>query len=605
MVKHILIFSLLCSICFGARVGYITDVHWTDMADRTFQHEQSGPRFYSESANEITAFCTAMALHDPDAVVEGGDFVEDSDDGDPQTDLDTIEDLFDAFSPRYHVIGNWDLYDPCWADAADYFDQIENGNDPCVLTLPTTDGEAYFAAGSESGANISRYYAFEMPDGVIGIVLDSTGQVTGDTTKYYIHSQGLLGQGGIPTAQMTWLDTFLDNNTTVPIIVFVHHHVWPWQIGYAGDGDAAFRIVRNAETLKTTLEQHGNVVAVFSGHAHPASQQYWSDTLYDQYIDGPEINSNLSHFYTKSNGIRYYPMRATVTGWGAGSTSTSDSDVEEDFESWGETTPASAYYLITAGANLGDNGQYYVHVKGYGANPGGLSDDDNMLARWKLDDTAGQKTVESTNGNQDGTSANNIIRGSGAPPALNSSMAFAVSSTDYITNDEIVVSQYPFTFAGWFKIPAGGVTMTIFAVNDASASQKFAAMRINSSNQAEMGVRNGVAAEETTASSITYVDNTWHHMVAVFTDSTHRDLYVDGTLVAIESAGEKTMPSNITNWSIGARKYTAATTDYLTGSLADIQVYDVALTAAEIREIYKNGAIVNRRYLSGRQRKRF
>ncbi len=582
MRKLILIF-LFSASCFGARVGLITDTHHTDRTDRTFQASQSGPRFYSESVSDVTAFSTAMNLRDPDVVIENGDFIETSDDGDPQTDLNTIEDVFDNFlGPFYHVIGNWALADPCWVNTADFMDQIENGNDPCVMTLPTTDGEAYFAAGSEGGNNISRYYAFELPDGVIGIVLDSNGRRVGDTTIYQVGDTGLIGGGQIPDAQRTWLTTFLDNNTSVPIVVFMHHRLWPenQNINHVQDTTAA-------DDIRAILERNGNVVAVFQGHVHPASQKWWDDTTFENHIDGPE--SSNDGFVSELNGIKYYILRSLVLGWGAGETSTSDSAVEGDFETWGETTPASVYYLITVGRNRGDNGEFYVHAKGFGANPGGLSDSDNLLARWKLDDEAGQTSVKSTNGNQNGTSDNDIVRGVGAPANFNRSMLFVRASNDVVTNEEIVVSQYPFTFSGWFKT-TGGQQGTIFAINGVSAANKYAVMIIQGAGFAEMGVKDGFTAEEKNTGSTAYDDDRWHHMVATFADKDIWNLYVDGKLEVGITNANKTVPGDITNWSIGGKEGSVLN-DEFDGSLADIRVYDIVLNANEIRNLFEDGAI--------------
>ncbi|KKL08303.1 hypothetical protein LCGC14_2577210, partial [marine sediment metagenome] len=471
---------------------------------------------YSESDTDIgTAFSNAMNSAQVDCVIELGDFLETSGDGDPQTDLNTIEDLYDnSTAPRYHVIGNWDMADPAWVNAADYFDQIENGLAGDVSTIDEfgdpCDTDSFFNAGSESAQDISRYYAFNFADGTKGIVLDLTGKTT-PTNEYR------SGQSGkriiMPPLQAAWLEAYLDGNTGVPIVVFVHQWLYP---AVAADET-------NAAVIRALLESNGNVVAVFQGDIHPGDGGFWQDgptrTEYDQGLQpAPGGGSPLV------NGIRYYHLRAVVCGWGAGIASTANQVDPCDYDTWTEATPANAYYIAHIGRNLGDDGKYWIHVHGYGTNPGGASDSRHMLARWKLDDAAGQTTIESTNGNNDGVSDNNVNRGSSAPPNYESSMLFNGTS-DQVEATSVILDGYPFSVSAWFNaLNVSATDKNIFSVGDVGVLGQNFGMRLDQNGKAEMWSRNG-GAQDPLTSTLTYDDGKWRHMVAVWAFATSKELY--------------------------------------------------------------------------------
>jgi len=347
----------------GATIYAITDLHHTDKPDRDTKRPLSGPRFYSESIGDLTICVNDANANAADAIIELGDYVEDSGDSGGQADLAAIEAVYANFNgPRYHVIGNWDIFDDDFITADDFFALIENGEPNDVSTIdsfPINDPNAYFPDGSASSQPISRYYAFNLPGGIKGVVLDGTGNLNNSDT--YVASIGL-----IPETQLVWLDSYLAANSSFPIVVFTHCWLWPQINDYYN--------VKNASSVRDIIETYGNVIAVFQGHHHPGAQGWWADGSWIRYSEG--LQNATGVFGEKHNGIKYYCLRSAVCGWGASPVSTANKvggDNPDAFPYWTENTPSNAYYKITIDTFFGRE-EYDVQVEGFGTNPGGLTD---------------------------------------------------------------------------------------------------------------------------------------------------------------------------------------------------------------------------------------
>jgi hypothetical protein len=94
----------------------------------------------------------------------------------------------------------------------------------------------------------------------------------------------------------------------------------------------------------------------------------------------------------------------------------------------------------------------------------------------------------------------------------------------------------------------------------------------------------GTGTPDTTiTSSLTYNDNIWHHMIATRVRSTGTiTLYVDAQQVATGTGGVQSLTSS-TNMRIGAIQVNS---NFFSGSIANVQVYNRALSAAEVAQNY-------------------
>ncbi|MGA1840391.1 MAG: metallophosphoesterase family protein [bacterium] len=319
-------------------IGIITDIHYSDKdsTDRRSQFSLSGPRFYSEAANDLADFVDKMNSMGVDAIIELGDFIDihsgnSAEEGNTNTHDDGAHGeaiLFEAESiysklvmPYYHVIGNWDMYDYDFATADEWFRHIINGTPETIVSL---GGKLYTDA---IGNPVSRYYAFKFGE-VLGIALDSSG-TNALRDNYLMHTTGINGTGFVPGKQLDWLEDVLADNRdgeNMPVIVFIHPFLYPEFMGNN------YYMCRNYLDVRDILEADDNVLAVFNGHHHPGADGWWEDTQ-----DNPD--SNVYHaatgvFGEKHKGIKYYNLRGSIIGWG----SDSSGPIEE---------PSNVYYVLT------------------------------------------------------------------------------------------------------------------------------------------------------------------------------------------------------------------------------------------------------------------
>jgi hypothetical protein len=93
------------------------------------------------------------------------------------------------------------------------------------------------------------------------------------------------------------------------------------------------------------------------------------------------------------------------------------------------------------------------------------------------------------------------------------------------------------------------------------------------------GSNNGLSTSFATTAS--YKDGKWHHVVGS-ADGTNLKIYVDGTL-ATTTPGTIIVPT-------GAKRIGSSQSRYFNGAIDDVRIYNRALSAQEIQQLYKMGA---------------
>ena len=217
----------LAAAAAEVRIGIVTDVHF---------HDRDSPAegtWMAKSAERLGAFVAAMNAWPADVVIELGDFVNGwvvlgVDPGDPARIpgiLKTADEVLAGFSgPRYHVIGNHDLYNL----SKDQYREV---------------------------LGLDRTYGSLDVEGVHVVLLDVQFKETGeDLANTFTGVKGF-----VPDEEMDWLRADLAA-TALPTIVCVHQRL----DSERGEG----RDVANADEVTAILAVSGVVVAVFQGHDH-------------------------------------------------------------------------------------------------------------------------------------------------------------------------------------------------------------------------------------------------------------------------------------------------------------------------------------------------
>ena len=215
------------------RIALIADVH---------AHDTNSPNEHKVMVNwaeRVTAFVNAANDWPADTVVSLGDyvngaFVMGAELGDAARIpgiLDEAVAVLTAFDgPIHYVVGNHDVYN-------------------------LSKDQLLAATGAES-----TYYSFDL-DGVHFVVLDAQFD---KNENDYGHIAWMV-QGLIPTVELEWLQADLAASE-LPTVVFVHQ---PLDSDFAllAGGPPVF----NHLAVRDVLTADGDVIAVFSGHAHDSN----------------------------------------------------------------------------------------------------------------------------------------------------------------------------------------------------------------------------------------------------------------------------------------------------------------------------------------------
>lgn len=157
---------------------------------------------------------------------------------------------------------------------------------------------------------------------------------------------------------------------------------------------------------------------------------------------------------------------------------------------------------------------------------------------------------------------------------------FTVANTQYLENANAVLTSPPISMSCLFNTP-GGITQNPISISDISGTHRYQLLFMNGDvirAQATSGV---FRRSETTA---TLTANTWEQAGAVFASTTSRTAYLEG--VAATENTQASNPTGLDTTSLG-RVGIAIPTNYYDGLLAEVGIWNVALTDAEMATLAK------------------
>lgn len=268
--------------------GIITDVHVCDKPDQaSVISPTAGPRYFTGGLAKLDAFVNAMNQINADFIIELGDFTDNPVDSTlsfekkmeaTQNFLTQAEARFALFKgARYHVLGNHDT---------------DQSNKAAINAKIINTGIQ---------ANGKNYYSWDK-NGVHYVVID--GSFTSKGADY----SGTPGEAGfgytwddtiIPQEEAEWLAKDL-STTQSPVVVFTHQLLNP-QDRIEKDFDVK-HLYKNAEEIRSILEESGKVIAVFSGHYHDGGYQMVNAITY------MVLQANVAY----GNDVSYHNQYATV-----------------------------------------------------------------------------------------------------------------------------------------------------------------------------------------------------------------------------------------------------------------------------------------------------
>jgi hypothetical protein len=154
-------------------------------------------------------------------------------------------------------------------------------------------------------------------------------------------------------------------------------------------------------------------------------------------------------------------------------------------------------------------------------------------------------------------------------------MALSVSSAQLIDLGSLGITGYPFTLAGWFRVPNVNNLVTLMGIGFSTTGSYHRLVYAGSTTKVA-GAMSFVTSSATATSSIVMTPNVWHHVVGVFESATSRRVYLDGGNSGTSSQ---------------SRVFDGANQHYLGSQSADAvevaeaAVFKVALTAGQIAQL--------------------
>lgn len=154
-------------------------------------------------------------------------------------------------------------------------------------------------------------------------------------------------------------------------------------------------------------------------------------------------------------------------------------------------------------------------------------------------------------------------------------MAYQFNSNQYLSTASTPVTAAPFSVSAWFRVDNTTGNKAIVSIAKGGDGIRWL---LYTGGSSPLWFVSGVGQ----AGSGTVSANTWTHCCAVEAASNSRTLYTNGTAGSTNTASGT--PSGVSNVYIGSD---GPNSNRLTGQVADVGIWDVALTAAEITSLSK------------------
>lgn len=163
--------------------------------------------------------------------------------------------------------------------------------------------------------------------------------------------------------------------------------------------------------------------------------------------------------------------------------------------------------------------------------------------------------------------------------------AFSNGSSRYLSTTSAPVAAMPLTMACWHRPSQTAAARAILSLSTTGGTGRFQISQLVSpAGTTASSITDGGTAIEAVATK-TIISNTWYHSAAVFVSSTSRFAYIDGTETANTTSNAGPNSPNI--FLIGSRIGSGSFGAYFDGDIAEVGIWNVALTAAEIASLAK------------------
>ncbi|QQS61126.1 MAG: fibronectin type III domain-containing protein [Candidatus Moraniibacteriota bacterium] len=216
------------------------------------------------------------------------------------------------------------------------------------------------------------------------------------------------------------------------------------------------------------------------------------------------------------------------------------------------------------------------------------------IAQWKMNDNAGNTTVVDSVGGNNGTAARNTSLMT-TPGKVNGALNFNGSSDSIsIPAGVTLAGKSKFTLSLWINpsvYPNSGLEKPIYYESTSNSAYTRVGLVLDSNGKIMLGGRD--SSQDPTGAYQVFVQgngviplNTWTHITASFdSDADVFTLYKNGILDANSTTNRSALGSSVS----AIRKIGTYPNQFFNGSIDDVRIYNTALSASEIAQIYNSG----------------
>lgn len=157
---------------------------------------------------------------------------------------------------------------------------------------------------------------------------------------------------------------------------------------------------------------------------------------------------------------------------------------------------------------------------------------------------------------------------------------FTDASNHYLEIDSPVITEVPFTAAGWFR-PTDGHNGCIWSVVDKDANNAMFAMLITSGGFAEVRTRASTTSDASGTTTNSYTVGAWNHLAIVCTSATLREVYLNGDVANKGTSTTSKTPAGIDRTSIGRIGRLSPVLPF-NGRIEHVTCWNAALSLSEL-----------------------
>jgi hypothetical protein len=165
-------------------------------------------------------------------------------------------------------------------------------------------------------------------------------------------------------------------------------------------------------------------------------------------------------------------------------------------------------------------------------------------------------------------------------------MAFALNGTNRFLTATTPITAVPITVSCWFFANNNTVNMALVVLENDSGTHRFDLQALGATTGDPIQSGTAAGGSSSFARSTTgFAANTWNHACGVFSTINSRTAYLNAGGNATNNGSQ--IPTGISLLKIGALNLSGTNVSFFNGSIAEVGIWNAALTVAEIASLAK------------------